>query len=243
MTFPHAGYDVYSHLRDLDTTHPEVEGDGWRLGHTASWARWGSTTDDLAPISASNPEQFADLTPLTTSIVLFGLTWAEPTLPENPTHWQNFHRAGHRPDDLLAESIGSGYRTVLGPHSPVAYMTDVFKLLPAPDAAALETMLDRELAHGRDHVARCAELLKVEMDICRSGAWRRKPVLVAMGDAAFDWLTGARDPRIADALDASLGYGAHRTVTKLPQDAFPSSSAAAEPGAMASILRYALVYA
>lgn len=181
-------WDVYNRLRTLDISDstipdPEIAHRTFRLGQAASWARWGENTYDLSPITATTPEQFENLKPLTTSIVLFAINWGGTHAPEHFADWQNFHTKGHRGDSTLRNSIG-------GIVDKAPYMTDVFKLVPTPRAADLDKKIRADARLGHNHVQRCANILRQELQLCTEGNGGRPPVLVAMGKAAFEWLSG-----------------------------------------------------
>ena len=241
MPYPQVAYETYAALRDHDISHRDVDGGRWQLGHVASWARWGLPGDLVGPITASSREDFAGLAPLTTSIVLFGINWGGESPPVDPPLWQNFHTPGHTGDGALRNSVRDAYAAVLGEDAPAAYMSDVFKLIPTPNASELTRTIRRELAADRHHVSRCATLLEWELGMCRDGAQGVPLVIVGMGAAAFNWLSGrVKDQRIAMAVDAALGTGAHQRVRRMPHYSFGSATREQRTSALADILRNAL---
>ncbi|PPH19196.1 MULTISPECIES: hypothetical protein [unclassified Rathayibacter] len=241
MSFPPVDYATYQALRDEEISHPDVEGGGWKLGHATSWARWGERGDLAGPVTASSPEEFVELQPMTTSVVLFAINWGGKNPPSDPTFWQTFHSPGHRGDGALRNSVRAAYDEVLDSSAPVAYMSDVFKLVPTRDAGALRTTLRDEQQAGRDHVERCAELLTWELITCREGADGRTPVVVGMGDAAFEWLSGTGpDTRIAEALEKALGPDARSFVRRMPHYTFGSATNHERTTALTRILREVL---
>ena len=84
MAFPHASFETYTALRDMDISHPDIAG-AWRLGQMASWSRWGTTTGDLEPITAHSQEGFDQLQPLTTRVILFAINLGGR---ESPRAWR-----------------------------------------------------------------------------------------------------------------------------------------------------------
>jgi hypothetical protein len=222
MAFPHASFDTYTALRDMDISHPDIappDGGGrWRLGQMASWLRYGAATGDLAPITAHSQEDFDQLEPLTTSVILFGINLGGDEIVDNLEDWRNFHTVNHGGDAKLMESLrrarskSSGWDEV-----PAFYMSDVFKLIPTKHGAALDERITADLDNGIDHVDRCAAILRDELTICMEGAGGQAPTLVAMGDYAFRWLSGARrDKRLADVVDEVLGGGTRKRVRLIP---------------------------
>jgi hypothetical protein len=226
MTFPHASYETYAALRDMDISHPDItpsdHEDSWRLGHMASWLRYGAVTGDLAPITANSKEDFDQLEPLTTSVILFGVNLGGKAIAKNLEDWRNFHTVNHNGDTKLKESLrmakskSSGWDDV-----PAFYMSDVFKLIPTKTGGELGEQITADLETGIDHVDRCAAILREELEICMAGAGGQAPTLVAMGDYAFGWLTGAKgvtkgDTRIAAVVDEVLGDGARKRVRQIP---------------------------
>lgn len=232
-------YEVYRQLRELDLSHPEVAG-AWRLGHAASWARWGSTTHDLAPITAADPEEFERLAPLTTSVVLLAINWGGMAPPVEPPFWTNFHTRGHRGDGTLKNSVrlAMSSRATDADRVAAPYLTDVFKLVPTPTSAQLDDRIEDDLARGVDHVARCATALEHELELCREGAGGRTPVLVGMGSAATRWLRGeVADRRMADSVDRALGSGAHMRVRRMDHYTFGVGSNVSRAAVVAAALR------
>lgn len=220
MTFPHASYETYAALRDMDISDPLLG--SWRLGQMASWSRWGATTGDLAPITAHSREEFDQLQPLTTSVILFGVNLGGTSIKPDLEDWRNFHTVNHGGDAKLMESLrrakskSSGWDEV-----PAFYMSDVFKLIPTKDGGELGEQITEDLETGIDHVGRCAAILREELEICMAGAGGQAPTLVAMGGYALGWLTGAKnvtknDMRIADVVDEVLGDGASKRVRLIP---------------------------
>ncbi|GAA1566527.1 hypothetical protein [Leucobacter aridicollis] len=207
-------FSIYQGLRDLSLTHPEYA-NLWRMGQIASWSRWGVTTQELAPITADNEADFTALEPFSTGVVFFGINMGGTDIPSTIPDWANFHN--HGPDTTLSKSFAESLRRFSTP-IPAFYMTDVFKLVATPNAQDLESKIKSDMEVGVDHVARCAEILKEELRLCLAGTGGQPPVLVGMGKAAHDWLTGAhrsRDRRIADAVDLVLGDGAHQRVIRM----------------------------
>lgn len=232
-------YDVYRRLRDLDLSHPEVTGT-WRLGHAASWARWGTTTHDLAPISAAGPAEFERLAPLTTSVVLLAINWGGTAPPVDPPFWTNFHTRGHRGDGTLKNSVRLAMSLLANDQEQVAapYLTDVFKLVPTPTSAQLDDRIEDDLVRGVDHVARCATALEQELALCREGAGGRPPVLIGMGSAATRWLRGeVADRRMAAAVDRALGSGARTRVRRMDHYTFGVGSNVSRAAVVAEALR------
>ena len=90
-------------------------------------------------------------------------------------------------------------------------------------------------------MGRCSDLLEWELGVCRDGAQGVAPVIVGMGAAAFNWLSGrVKDRRIAAAVDAALGTGAHQRVKRMPHYSFGSATREQRASALADILRQAL---
>lgn len=230
MAFPHASFETYTALRDMDITHPDITHEGvvreWRLGQTASWARWGANTSDLAPITAHSQEEFDQLKPFTTRVILFAINMGGTALKLDLEDWRNFHTKGHSPDGTLKNSVAMAWKeTSASDQIPALYMTDVFKLIPTPDGRELEDQIRADLEQGIDHVERCAEILRKELKLCLDGSGGQAPTLVGMGDWAFDWLTGAKkDQRIARVVDEVLGDGASQRVRKMPHYSFTSTN-------------------
>ena len=217
MTFPPASFETYTALRDMDISHPDVDG-GWRLGQMASWARWGEATADLAPITASTEDEFNRLQPFTTRVILFAINLGGTAITPDLEDWRNFHTKGHGGDTSLKKSVALAMDLVPGGDTiPALYMTDVFKLIPTETAGDLDRKIKDDLAQGIDHVERCAAILRDELKICMDGAGGQAPTLVAMGGAALKWLTGdTEDKRIARVVDEVLGDGASKRVREMP---------------------------
>ena len=237
MAFPHASFGTYTALRDMDITHPDIDG-AWRLGQMASWSRWGTTTGDLDPITAHSRDGFDQLQPLTTRVILFAINLGGTSIAPDLEDWRNFHTKGHGPDTTLRNSIAMAMdRTPGGDKIPAFYMTDVFKLIPTRSAKDLNPAIKRDLARGIDHVGRCAAILRDELNICMDGAGGPAPTLVAMGDEAFGWLTGAReDKRIARVVDEVLGDGASKRVRRMDHYAFASGNHESRAAALHLVL-------
>jgi hypothetical protein len=223
MAFPHASFETYTALRDMDISHPDIDG-SWRLGQMTSWSRWGTTTGDLAPITADSKDSFDRLEPFTTSVILFAINLGGEAIADGLEDWRNFHT--HRGDTSLSKSVAMAKaRTPGGDQIPALYMSDVFKLIPTPDGAKLKDQITDDLDQGIDHVERCAAILRDELKICMDGAGGQAPTLVAMGGWAFDWLTGAtKDKRIARVVDEVLGDGASQRVRRMPHYVFTASN-------------------
>ena len=181
--------------------------------------------------------------------MLFGINWGGVNPPKAPMDWTNFHTMGHRGDGSLRNSVRMAYETFGlslvppedGARLPSAYMTDVFKQIPTPNAAKLRTTIKRESDRGIDHVGRCAELLREELILCLEGAGGGTPRLVAMGQAAYAWLSntdswGPIDPRMAAAVDGALGDGAQHAVERMPHYTFGAASNVQRRDALAAIL-------
>jgi hypothetical protein len=138
MAFPNTSFETYKALRDMDISHPDV-GSAWRLGQMVSWSRWGTTTGDLDPITANSKDDFDQLQPFTTRVVLFAINLGGTSITPDPEDWRNFHTEGHPPDGTLKKSIAMAKdRTPGGDTIPALYMTDVFKLVPTKTAADLD---------------------------------------------------------------------------------------------------------
>jgi hypothetical protein len=221
MAFPHASFETYTALRDMDITDPDIDG-SWRLGQMASWSRWGTTTGDLAPITADSKDSFDQLEPFTTSVILFGVNLGGDKITDGLENWRNFHTENHSGDTKLSISLGMAKNEMTGgDRIPAFYMGDVFKLIPTKNGATLSEQITADLDKGIDHVGRCAAILRDELRICMQGAGGQAPTLVAMGGYAFGWLTGAKkvakkDKRIADVVDEVLGDGASKRVQLIP---------------------------
>ncbi len=217
MAFPHASFETYTALRDMDISHPDIDG-AWRLGQMASWSRWGTTTADLEPITAHSKDGFDQLQPFTTRVILFAINLGGSSITPDLEDWRNFHTEGHGGDTKLNYSIAMAKdRTPGGDQIPALYMTDVFKLIATKDGEKLNKQIKLDLTQGIDHVERCAAILRDELKICMDGAGGQAPTLVAMGGKAFNWLTGAEaDKRIADVVDEVLGDGASKRVRRMP---------------------------
>lgn len=85
-------------------------------------------------------------------------------------------------------------------------MTDVFKLVPTRDGTAPQKQIKADKPM-HDHVARCAALLRVELEICTRGNSGTPPLLVALGGHAYDGLTGKKPGSrpIMDAVASVFG--------------------------------------
>lgn len=171
-----------------------IAGRKFRLGQAASWAHWGETRHDLAPITARTRDEFQKLAPLTTAVVILGVNWGGTEAASVIKDWQNLHTEGHPGDLRLSKSLPAAFENiphVPGEHTPAPYMTDVFKLVPTRDGAALQQQIKAD-AESHDHVARCAALLKNELELCTQGHGGIPPLLVALGGHAYEWLTGTK---------------------------------------------------
>lgn len=237
MTFTQASFDTYKSLRDMDISHPDIEG-SWRLGQMTSWARWGKTTGDLSSITARSEGEFNQLQPFTTRVILFAINLGGTTMKAELEDWRNFHSGGHRPDGTLKNSIALAKDGLEGASDiPALYMSDVFKLVPTGTAGDLATKIREDRAQGIDHVERCAAILREELKICVEGCGGQAPALVAMGSAAFCWLTGeGKDTRIAQVVDEVLGDGASKRVTKMDHYANGRGSNAIRAAALRPVL-------
>jgi hypothetical protein len=237
MAFPHASFETYTALRDMDISHPDING-SWRLGQMASWSRWGKTTGDLAPITADSRDSFDRLEPFTTRVILFAINLGGKAIAEGLDDWRNFHTEGHRGDRTLSNSIDlAKEQTSGGDTIPALYMTDVFKLIPTPTAKLLDKQIKQDLAQGIDHVGRCAAILRDELKICMAGAGGQAPTLVAMGSEAFKWLTGdEKDVRIAQVVDEVLGDGASKLVRQMDHYTFGSGTHESRAAALHPVL-------
>lgn len=242
MPLRHATYATYDALRNLDITpavqHPGIDGT-WRLGHTASWSRWGADTGDLRPITASSEQAFQHLQPFSTAIVLLAINWGGNAMGSVDESWRNFHTQGHRGDGTLKNTFALTKSRLAG-ELPALYMTDVFKLVPTETAAKLSRTIRQDHARGFDHIARCAEILREELTLCRKGVDGQIPTLVAIGDAAFSWLTGqGTDPRIAHAVDEALGNGASTRVRRMDHYTFGSGTHESRSAVLQSVVKQA----
>lgn len=201
MAFPHASFETYTALRVMDISHPDVEGT-WRLGQMASWSRWGTTIADLDPITAHGKDDFDQLQPFITRVILFATNLGGTSITPDPEDWRNFHTKSHKGDKALKNSVDMAKdRTPAGDKIPALCMTDVFKLIPTKTASELDKQIKRDLAQSINHVGRCAAILREELKICMDGAGGQAPTLAAMGKEAFLWLTGAKkDVRIAQVV-------------------------------------------
>jgi len=243
MPLPHTTYATYKTLRDLDITpkskHPEIDGT-WRLGHTASWSRWGDTTGDLAPITASSEVEFQRLPPFTTAVVLLAINWGGNAMGTTSESWRNFHAQGHRGDGTLKNTFALT-QTRVAEELPALYMTDVFKLVPTETASKLSSKIKLDLKRGFDHVDRCAGILREELTLCKEGAGNNAPTLVAIGDAAFSWLSGhEEDRRIAEVVDEVLGTGASARVRRMDHYTFGSGTHESRSAVLQSVLEQSL---
>lgn len=236
MAFAHASFDTYTALRDMDISDPLLG--SWRLGQMASWSRWGTSTGDLAPITAHSQEDFDQLQPFTTRVILFAINLGGTAIADGLEDWRNFHTEGHGPDGTLRSSVAMAIeKTSDGDQVPALYMTDVFKLIPTKDAGLLNKQIASDLDKGIDHVERCAAILREELKICVEGAGGQIPALVAMGDKAFNWLTGVeQDQRIAAVVDDVLGDGASKRVHKMHHYSFGVGSNEKRAAALHRIL-------
>lgn len=210
-------WEIYEELRTLDisdTSIPDVAiaQRKFRLGQAASWARWGGDiTHDLAPITANNEDEFQSLAPMTTSVVFLGVNWGGTEAAKEIKDWQNFHTQGVGGDTRLMKSLPAALDKI--PHeqgvaAPAPYMTDVFKLVPTRDAEDLKKKIEDDAKyHNHDHVQRCADLLQAELEICTRGNNGVPPLLIALGGAAYDWLSGKENGSgpIVKVLDTLYG--------------------------------------
>lgn len=240
MAFPYVRYETYAALRDMDISHPDIGGT-WRLGQMTSWSRWGKTTADLDPITASNEATFDQLQPFTTQVILFAINLGGTSITPDLEDWRNFHTKGHVGDSTLKNSIAMAMGRI-PEQVPALYLTDVFKLVPTKTAGDLDRRIKVDLAQGIDHIGRCAEILKEELRICTAGTGGRPPVLVAMGKEAFLWLTGAKqDTRIAQAVDEVLGDGAHHCVRQMDHYTFGAGTNEGRAEALRLVLEEVLL--
>ncbi|MCS4535800.1 uracil-DNA glycosylase family protein [Corynebacterium sp. HS2168-gen11] len=192
-------WDIYEELRTLDISDSSIPDDDissrqFRLGQAASWARWGATRHDLTSITADNHVEFQTLAPLTTSVVFLGVNWGGTKAADQLPDWRNFHTERHKGDKRLSKSLPPALECI--PHdpqilAPAPYMTDVFKLIPTVDGSSLEKKISHDAAQ-HDHIQRCAQLLEAELDICTRGNHGIPPLLIALGNHAYDWLTGQK---------------------------------------------------
>jgi hypothetical protein len=89
----------------------------------------------------------------------------------------------------------------------------------------LNAKIKQDHARGIDHVDRCAAILLSELKLCKEAADGQMPTLVAMGTAAFSWLTGDEgDGRIAQAVEQALGAGASSRVRRMDHYTFGSGT-------------------
>lgn len=192
----------------------------------ASWSRWGAATGDLAPITAHSQEEFDQLEPFTTRVILFAINLGGTAIKPDLEDWRNFHTKGHRGDKSLWNSVDEGIKRASGEDRiPALYMTDVFKLVPTEKASKLNKQVRDDFKQGIDHVGRCAAILRDELTICKEGAGGQAPTLIGMGKEAFEWLSGAKkDQRLADVVDEVLGDGASRRVRRMPHYTFGQGS-------------------
>lgn len=207
-------WEIYKELRSLDISDSsipdaDIAGRTFRLGQAVSWARWGATRNDLTPITANTQAEFCELAPLTTAVVLFGVNWGGSEAASDIEDWRNFHTIGHAGDLRLSKSLPPALEAIpheTGSLAPAPYMTDVFKLVPTRDGTALQKQIKADKPM-HDHVARCAALLRVELEICTRGNNGTPPLLVALGGHAYDWLTGEKPGSrpIMDAVASVFG--------------------------------------
>ena len=252
------GWESYDALRQCVAGHedvraamiaqgldPEEPAGGWRLGHTSSWGRWASPADLTASITASSEADFRDMAPLTTSVVFLAINWGGVAPPVAARDWQNFHARGHAGDTNLSKAFAEAMVHTGFPAAP--YMSDVFKLIPTPTAAALGRTIRDEEKDGRDPIGRCIDVLEKELTICRAGNEGRKPVIVGIGAAAYGWLSGRRGGpttalrpnRVSTAVGSWLGEDASEVVRWMPHYTFGSSTHASRVAALVSIFEEA----
>ena len=196
-------WEIYEELRTLDISDTSISDVAivqrkFRLGQAASWARWGNTRHDLAPITADNEDEFQSLAPMTTSVVFLGLNWGGTEVGKEIKDWQNFHTKGSKGDLRLMKSLPAALDEI--PHekgvaAPAPYMTDVFKLAPTRTAKDLK----KKTKEDHNLVQRCAGLLQAELEICTRGHNGVPPLLIAFGNAAYGWLSD-KDGPFASAL-------------------------------------------
>jgi hypothetical protein len=240
MAFPHASFETYTALRDKDISDPLLG--SWRLGQMASWSRWGAISGDLAPITAHSQEEFDQIEPLTTRVILFAINLGGTAIKPNLEDWRNFHTKGHSGDGTLKNSIAMATDFPGGDKIPALYMTDVFKLVPTKTAKNLDRKVELDLAQGIDHVERCAAILRDELRICMDGAGGQPPTLVAMGAEAFKWLTATeKDERIARVVDEVLGDGASRRVREMDHYTFGAGTHKSRVAALRPVLKEILL--
>lgn len=235
MTFPLVSFEHYKALRDMDLSHPDIE-KSWRLGQMASWSRWDNKTHDLGLITATTQEEFDLIQPLSTSVIFFAINLGGNVVKSDLADWRNFHTEGHKGDSTLKNTFGH-VQNRISEEIPAFYMTDVFKLIPTLDSGNLNKKIEMDHANGIDHVERCAEILRKELTICLGATGGKIPTLVAMGNAAFRWLTGAtRDPRISHVVDDVLGDGAHKQVVRMDHYTFGSGTHESRVGVVQPLL-------
>ncbi|WP_201613260.1 hypothetical protein [Gulosibacter hominis] len=223
MTAATVNWEIYEQLRTLDISDESIPdaaiaSQKFRLGQAASWARWGETRHDLAPITAHSREEFQALAPLTTAVVILGLNWGGTEAGPDIIDWQTFHTKGHAGDLRLSRSLPQAFEKI--PHTPgepapAPYMTDVFKLVPTPDGAKLRQKIQADYG-THDHVTRCAELLKTELDICTRGNEGIPPLLITLGIRAYKWLIGTEpgSAPIVQVIQSVFG-GRRPTIAKI----------------------------
>lgn len=230
--FPRLDFEHYSLLRDMDISSEDIDQNSWRLGQMASWSRWGAKTGDLCPITADDQSRFTQvLGPFSTQVVFFAINLGGKAIAPDLPDWRNFHTPGHRGDGTLKNTFAR-VEAELDLQLPAFYMTDVFKLVPTDDSSALDVKIRKDFRDYKiDHVERCARILRQELQICQDGAHGRPLTLVAMGDAAFGWLSGRdkdgklkKDQRIAHAVDDVLGTGASKNVVRMDHYTFGSGT-------------------
>lgn len=237
--FQRARFETYEALRTLDISHPDIDGQ-WRLGQMTSWSKWADQTGDLAPVTASDADEFDALGPVTTSVIFFAINLGGLKLPSESDDWRNFHTTGHIGDSTLRNSFRRA-EARFADAVPGFYMTDVFKLVPTTNAGKLNTKVREDMAQGVDHVGRCAKILRQELEICRRGAGGAAPTLVALGKEAFRWLTGAvPDDRISQVVDELLGDGASRDVVQMDHYTFGSGTHESRVAVLEPVMRRVL---
>ncbi|MEJ5921797.1 hypothetical protein [Bifidobacterium thermophilum] len=222
-------WEIHEELRTLDISDTSISDVAiaqrkFRLGQAASWARWGNTTYDLAPITADNEDEFQSLAPMTTSVVFLGLNWGGTEVGKDIKDWQNFHAERHGGDTRLKKSLPAALDEI--PHeqgvaAPAPYMTDVFKLAPTRDAKDLK----KKAKEDHNLVQRCADLLQTELEICTRGNNGVPPLLIAFGNAAYYWLSGEGNGRAPFASALSRVYGDTPRIEKIIHGAAPRPNA------------------
>lgn len=256
MTISTVDWDTYQAFRDLKISDPDVTAalaarganepvGGWTLGHVSSWGRWGTPEDLCQPIRADSEQEFSGLAPLTTSIMFLSLNWGGEKPPIDAPMWGNFHAHGHGGDTRLAKGFRSAMQATGFTAAP--YMSDVFKLIPSPRATDLTRIIREEESAGRDPIGRCIRLLHTEFTMCRDANNGVAPMIVAIGNDAYQWLTGkdhatnkpVKSARVSDRLAEWLGEDPSRAVRWIPHHSGSVTHQRLEES-LASVFRAAL---